>query len=524
MTSGPRQIFQSSDDSRFIASSSVTIFAFLLYSLLILNVTLRFLTNELKLLPKHLNVIDVFIVLLFLVFFLIHRMSAARPLNFAWLIKYLILFDLVLIIGAALNSSYSYMTAALSQAIMLNEPIVLFVILVNLPFSPQDIRRFKRLLIALVVLEILLGVLQLPTYMATGESESIIGTFAGNAEQYAAFLLISIFYLIGKTKVTGQHPFAATVTILPILTLVLLIDNKASWLGGILSFYSVLTHKSTERSYFRDKLRYATLLVVVLFFGWFIVAKSSRSLYKFTGISEAWHSGNFTSLGKVQAYADVFAAYRENPHMLLVGSGPGTFYSRAASQFYAGTGRSYYNPALAGDRSSNSMAGVIKPIAREPFYIRFYYNKSIVTVGTAQIDVPFASYVGLLGETGFLGTALYLAIYFRIYRKLKSCAYTLRNDSKLYPLALSSLGFFIYAVVVAIYSNFLEMGRMTTILWSMIAIVINHAQHTYSENTEIVEPEQHAYLPKSSPSWPQQNTTEPAQRSLTARPMQSEPQ
>jgi hypothetical protein len=499
MTVLPGQIFRSSEDPRVITSSNATVFAFLLYSLLILNVTLRVLTNELKLLPKHLNAADVFIVLLFFLFFIIHRVSAARPLEFAWVIKYLILFDLVLIIGAALNSSHSYMTAALSQAIMLNEPIILFVVLVNVPFSTQDIQRFRRLLIVLVVLEIFLGVLQLPTYMATGNSESIIGTFAGNAEQYGAFLLISIFYLVGKTKVSGRHLFAATVKILPILTLMLLIDNKASWLGGILSFYSVLTHQSTGRSYFREKLRYASLLLAVLFFGWFIVANSSRSLHKFTGVSEAWHSGNFTSLGKVQAYADVVAAYRESPHMLLVGSGPGTFYSRAASQFYDLTGRSYYNPALAGDRSSNSMAGVIKPIAREPFYIRFYYNKSIVAVGSAQIDVPFASYVGLLGETGLVGTALYLAIYFRIYRKLKSCARALGKDEKLYPLALSSLGFFIYAVVVAIYSNFLEMGRMTTILWSMVAIVINHARQTWSENTEMVEAEQDAYLPKWGP-------------------------
>jgi hypothetical protein len=128
------------------------------------------------------------------------------------------------------------------------------------------------------------------------------------------------------------------------------------------------------------------------------------------------------------------------------------------------------------------MAGVIKPIDAEPFYTRFYYKWSIIAIGSTQVDGPFASYVGLLGEAGLLGTGIYLVIYFKVYRKLKSCAHALRNDAGFYPLALSSLGFLIYSLVVAFYNSWLETGRMTTILWSMIAMVINHAQQTCGES------------------------------------------
>ncbi|MCI0613369.1 hypothetical protein L0244_10290, partial [bacterium] len=144
---------------------------------------------------------------------------------------HLVIFNLILVSGALLNFDYLYPKAAISQVIMWNEPIILFLILINLPFSLQDIKTFNKLLFFLIVFEFIVGVMQVPIYLKTGESESIIGTFQGNAEQYAAFLMIGIFYLFGKSKTEPSRKILYSLIIPAMLALILLIENKASWIG-----------------------------------------------------------------------------------------------------------------------------------------------------------------------------------------------------------------------------------------------------------------------------------------------------
>jgi hypothetical protein len=130
------------------------------------------------------------------------------------------------------------------------------------------------------------------------------------------------------------------------------------------------------------------------------------------------------------------------------------------------------------------MGGVIDPTSSvEPFYKRFYVGnrEKIFSIGTGQVDSPFSSYAGLLGETGLIGLILYGSLYFGAYRRLRSYWSSFSSDPRIFPLITASTGFLVYTVTVSLYNPWLETGRMTTILWAMIAIVFQYAERLQHE-------------------------------------------
>ncbi|MDL1974762.1 MAG: hypothetical protein LWX55_08285 [Deltaproteobacteria bacterium] len=463
------------------------VFKILLYSLLIFNVTLKFFTNHLNVIPRILNVVDIMIVLLFLVLFITYRFENGAKFRFKNVLMYVLLFNAVMFFGSLLNWDYFHYKPAVSQIIMFNEPIILFLILVNLPFSIRDIKMFGNLLLFLICFEVIIGIMQVPIYLKTGESESLMGTFQHNAEQYAAFIMLGVFYLIGKVQMCPERRTFHAIIALVILSLILLIDNKASWLGVMLSIFYLLDNISRQDSGVIQKAKYLTIFVILSVIAFSVVIRTSASLHKFEGLSQAWHSGNFLNIGKIKAYRDVFSAYHNYPHMFFIGSGPGTFYSRAGRQFYNISESMYYSPLFYKQetkevyRTSDSMGGVIGRTLTNPFYKQFYDNDKIYCLGSGTTDEPFSSYVGLLGETGIIGTFLYLAIYITVLRKLSLYLNRYKNDPNIFLLIAACVGCVAYTMALSVYRGWFEVGRMTTILWSMIAMVFRYPE-LYQKN------------------------------------------
>src|SRR5207249_10568549 len=110
------------------------------------------------------------------------------------------LFNVIAIVGTLLNLHYIYPLAALSQLVLWNAPIVLFLILMRIPLAVSDVERYMGVLVKLIKLELIWGFVQISNYLQTGRSEEIKGTFYHNAEQYQAFVLIGVFYLIGRLE------------------------------------------------------------------------------------------------------------------------------------------------------------------------------------------------------------------------------------------------------------------------------------------------------------------------------------
>lgn len=454
----------------------------LLFVLLLGNVLFRTFTNGLNVLPKALNLFDIPVVLLIFFLSLSSSRQVERPPWTTIISRKTVWFCAVLVLGSLLNYEFAYLPATISQMIMLLLPLLLFLALVKLPVRAEHAVSYARLLKKLIVLEVLIGVLQLPLRIASGDSEAVHGTFPGNAEQYATFLMISSFYLMGVAVVDPQKRKGCIVAILFIQVLNVSIDNKASLLGAVCSIALVCWHLSGNK---RNLLRLGGFAVGVGMIGLavaFAAKKTSTSLSHVDALVEGLKTGQVANLGKVKAYLDIAKSHFASPYMLLVGSGPSTFYSRGCRQFYLSQAvrtKMYLDPsmldsAISIDRGvgSDSMGGLIATTLRDPYYSQFYGDLDrIYAVGSIQVDSPFSPLAGLLGETGLLGTWLYLGCYFAVFRRLTAWVPLYSNDPNIFPLLITTLGFMVYMVVNSIYGPFLETTRLTTILWSMVALV-----------------------------------------------------
>lgn len=483
---------------------------FLLCALLLCNVALRTFTNELRVLPKILNVIDIPLVGCIVALSLV-TVAASQPSWVSSIRRRLVVFLLCFSIAGLLNFSYIYVPAALSQFIMLAEPVVLFLALCRLPFNQDQIASYSKLLRRLIVIEIIIGIFQLPSRFQTGDSEAVHGTFPGNAEQYAAFLMIGVFYLLALAILNPEKKKRYLLGIGAVLVLTLSIDNKASWLGTCAALGLLLWRLEVVRT--RHLRFFAPVVALTLVIGLvaFVASQTSNTLYKFENVYTAIKEGDFLRLGKVKSYRDILSAYLENPHMALVGAGPATFYSRASRQFYfRGDSSMFSNPELLGsdmveafNRSSDSMGGWIPGTSQPAFYHNFYgQGDTIVAVGSGQVDGPYSPYAGLLGESGLVGTWLYLGMYLIVLKRLWTWLVAYRHDPIVLPMISASFGFMVYVLANSVYGPFLETTRYTTILWSMVALVTIYVRSPAVELAQEEEPEVKGVgSPAPTPSW-----------------------
>ncbi len=465
------------------------IYSTLLNTLLVSNVIIRFFTNRLKIIPRYFNVSDLMITGLLIVSFLIYRVNNHEKLNNGRMFFYLLIFNLICIIGSFLNSRYIYLPAAISQLIMWNEPIILFLILINLPFSLINIDTFRKLLFFLIIVELIIGIFQIPIYLKTRESESIIGTFQHNAEQYAAFLMIGVFYLLGKMTLIRSKKTMHIIYITGILVLILLIENKASWITMAVSLYFLLNiiGKAGKEPASRIKIIFFMLLLSSV--GYLTISMTSSTLKKFNNITEAIKTNNILNIGKIKAYGDIFRSDTDNFWMFFVGSGLGTFYSKASTQYYAETYQYYgiadeynYESQKRGFRESDSMGGIIKQAKNfEPYFKQYYLNRRLFLIYSGTADSPFSSYASLLGETGMLGLIIYFGFYIYIIKNMKFNLKKYFGNSHIFPLITASFGFLLYIIIMGFYNFWLETGRLTTILWSMIAMVVKYDEINSTE-------------------------------------------
>lgn len=401
-------------------------------------------------------------------------------------------FNVVCLLGTLLNLDYFYPPAALAQLVMYNEPIVLFLVLVNLPFTMKTIQKFSALLFGLVIVELIIGIMQVPLFIATGNTEQIIGTFYGNAEQYSTFILLGIFLFFARSIFSTNYRHLYYLMSITTLILIILIDNKASWLGIIVSLSVVVVNIMGTKKMLRYRLHLLILFLTLLSVGYW-AAQSSKTISKLDRFIEIILDGNVTKVGKLQAYIDVIQSFRDNPHMMFVGSGLGNFYSRASYQFYnyskyydrVNINRRYLNKEEIEKgkkekyqkKTSNSMGSMVEKNEQDPFYAQYYNAKKVlVGIGSGQVDNPFSSYNGLFGETGMLGLMIYLFIYSLLLKLSIYQIHCNRSDPQIFPLAIVGLGLTVYLLTVSVYGMWLDTGRLNTILWSINAIVFCYSQ------------------------------------------------
>lgn len=460
----------------------MNIYRILLSSLLAGNVLLRFFTNEINMLPRIFNVWDVVVTFALAGCSLFVGPTLPPLQDRSKILRRLLLFNVIGLVGSFLNSDHIYPMAVVSQLVMWNEPILLFLAVIHLPFSLTDIAKFRRLMLVLIGFEIAIGLMQIPSFLKTGASEAIIGTFRGNAEQYEFFILIGLFWLLAAIEVRPSSKGWRILSIIGLLVLVVLIDNKASWIALALTLAIFMPKLPGVRGNISGKFKSYAALSALLLVGYYTVKETSDTASgKFGNLANAIESGNVLNIGKIKAVRDVADAYFRYPHMALVGSGLGTFYGRASFQYFpfhifetivnAPVG-GYSEGALetAGSASA-SMAGVLEPVYGIPaFYKQFFEYEKIFAVGSGTADLPASSYISLLGETGLIGTALYLSLYFSALRRVNEALHACAHEVSIFPFIAATFATLVYLMFMGGYNFWLDCGRVNTIVWSMLGL------------------------------------------------------
>jgi hypothetical protein len=162
-----------------------------------------------------------------------------------------------------------------------------------------------------------------------------------------------------------------------------------------------------------------------------------------------------------------------------VGSGPGTFSSRAYITF-SGTPRPEKEAAsviaqrlFGGQYNTDVASKYVASIAAKPIQ------------GGTTASTPRSSYTSLAAEVGMIGLMVYLVAYLMAltysYKRMAASAKT--GDSLGARLGFTCFGGIILLLIQALFDNWLETTRVTIPLWILIALLYS-LQGTEAANTD----------------------------------------
>jgi hypothetical protein len=434
----------------------------------VLLVCIRFFSEKVRLLPGMVQYID--IPLTVLVGFLTILALARRGFdNDGLRLRLLIyLFFLVFLVSWTANTTRVSLFPAAMFIFGFLSPLVFSAAAINARLGRDDVSLIMRTFFWLGLLQLVVGIFwDFPQFLITDNPDVVSGTFGQNPYQFTYFLGLWLLYVLGGTVIKSGKA------------------RRGQGAGIILSSAAVFVLFYAAQ--YRAMVIFFTL--VILFTFWVSPAKlSSRALTSIGVIGVSMItllivSTTFPNLkllrvfdllqdttplvqsGKLKAVNNMFTMYGDIPHTALVGSGPGTYSSRAYVTFAEepmGV-KANVNPLV-----SSLLGGRAYGTDVANRYIQSLSHTAIQGGNTAASYE--SSYTSLAAETGPLGLTAYLAAYvFALrfsYRRLVASAKA--RDNLGVRIAFVCLGGLMLLLIQSLFDNWLENTRVTIPLWILI--------------------------------------------------------
>jgi hypothetical protein len=308
---------------------------------------------------------------------------------------------------------------------------------------------------------------------------------------YAFLWILAVLFpwLIGKEKFKSVFTPKNTLLSGSLLFLIFLTDSKtvdALILFCVLIFCAIawIGYQKLNLKYLhKGKLILITLSGAFLF--WIAQAGASWYLQSILGAEEAnvWEFVEAYILSdessqKAQLYQRAYSEMRyDSPWQYWVGTGPGTFASRASN-------------TLAYDvlfKDGQKMPGFIPPTS-SPYtrkYLSDLWTEEIfLSIGyrSAMLSFPFAGMVSLKAELGWVGLLFYLMFGFGIFWVLVSRSYSVPGDLKYWWLSLGLT--WLILLFLMLFDNYQEQTVTMFPLISLTALFLGFTptQHENSTN------------------------------------------
>jgi hypothetical protein len=81
---------------------------------------------------------------------------------------------------------------------------------------------------------------------------------------------------------------------------------------------------------------------------------------------------------------------------------------------------------------------------------------------------------------------MYFSFYWGTLKRLKALIPSMANDGRMFAFAVATMGFLVYMMLLGTYNFWLENGRLATILWAMVAMVLRYGELKASESASVL--------------------------------------
>lgn len=436
----------------------------------VLIVVVRFFTEVVPVIPRAANFVDVPLVLVLALAAVTRPVErTTRPrVSFALPV---VLFLAVAAISVAANPERVEPGPVLVFLYGFLAPIAIYAAVYRL-WPVGEAMALSRLLVVLGVVQLVVVlVIDLPRFLASGNPDEIAGTFGTNAYQLVFFLLVFIGLVAGiftheKGRTAARF---APLLIGGTLVTIFLAQYRALLVTAAVTVILIAVLLGWNVRAVVTALLVAGSFVIALNY----VASRFPILNFFPTITTLQERPEFFVSKRLEATRSVNELYGDEVRAVLTGTGPGTFSSRGWQTFALSTSPSRSNVqgryalALTGGRAYQT------DVSEE--YVASRLRQSAAVLGSRALTSPFSSYLSLLAEVGVFGFALVVAIYLRATTSAARIAMSAlrrpRRGDPLPALALACAVAFTVLVQMAFLDNWLEVTRVTFPAWILLAVV-----------------------------------------------------
>ena len=430
--------------------------------------TSRFFSETLAVLPKAMDIVDLAVIPLLLVFSLLSSDNRGVDLGLHRRIFRLVcVFTLLWAISWAANlDRVIYPAAVLFLFGMLEGPL-LFLALNRLIRNKRKFGLQMARIIGIMVLVEAAAVIfvNIPIFAATGNPDVISGTFGNNPYQFSAFLIVMGGFYLGRMRVSTKSIIYGVVIQIFIFGTFILLQWRTATPAFFASYLVLL-----GILYGRRILRLSLIVAVLAAIGYYIFSfiQTSDLNLKYEDLAVIYENPtSLADIGKVLSYVNTVEMYSEEPTTILVGSGPGTYVSRA----------NYIFSIEASAEKTKGVSQIIRAVfGDEPYstevsnrFIRPLYDME-ARFGSMQSNNPASSVLAAGAETGIPGLVVIGMIYGAVLiNAIRFLRYSLSIlDRQLISLSSALVIGTVYLCIICLLDNYLEISRVTLPVWLLL--------------------------------------------------------
>lgn len=433
-------------------------------------ITVRFFTEELHAIPRAANFIDVPLLPVIVAAAAAHRVRSGRAVHQSAIFVLSALFLALATVSTFVNFSRVDLFPDLAYVYGFLGPAAFYLATFAL-WEPGRVFAISRMLVGLAFIQFMaILTVDVPEFLKSRNPDVVSGTFGTNAYQLIFFLLLFVALIAGI--VTFEPRSRVRFLALPFI--------GAAYLAIFLAQYRSLL---------------ITTALATLFIGW-LIARRGRGFFigaaavaglvltllfvvvyvptnKFTEAFTALRTDpSYFVDSRIGPAKDVYNLYGDDWHFAVIGTGPGTYSSRAWATF-----------AQLNSTSGSDVAG---PYARKLLGGRAYHTdvsdryvvprlEAPAKFGTHNFSNPYSSYLALLAEGGILAFVLLVGMYaLGLVRSVGAARYLARYADPGDPLpavVLATATAFFVIIQMGVFGNWFETARVTLPTWILFAVV-----------------------------------------------------